>query len=696
MIEAPIKTVHAVCPHDCPDTCSMLIAVDTLTGRAVKVAGDPDHPITRGFLCVKVNNYLDWTYNEKRVLSPQRRVGPKGPGARWERISWDEALATVTARIEATIAEYGAEAVLPYSYSGTLGTLGFGSMSERVWNKMGASRLARTICSAAGAAGYTATLGRAGGTDPEAFPDARLILVWGSNPVTSHVHLVPFLDEARRHSAMLIVIDPRRTRTARRADWHIQPRPGSDAALALAMMQVIVAEGLHDRDWIAAHTLGFEHFQERLQDYTPEQVAPITGLDPQTIRELARLYATCQPAAIRINYGLQRHTNGGMMVRTVACLPALVGAWKHPSGGMLLSTSAEVPFNMEALTRPDLLTGRAPRTINMIQLGEALTDPTLTPPVKLLFIYNADPANSNPDSAMTRAGLARDDLFTVVHDPFFTDTASYADILLPSTTQLEHLDLHKAYGHYYVSLNQPAIAPMGESVSNTELFRRLAAALGYDDACFQDSDEALVDQALASDDPRLAGITREALMARGWMRLNLPGTPHHPHADGHFPTPSGKVEFYSQQLAAAGFDPLPAHVPLVEGPETAGLYKRFPIQLVTPSAHHFLSSSFGAVLRLAHLEHRPTIELHPDDAAPRGIRTGDRCRVWNARGECQLYALVDATLVRPGVAMSPMNWWGSLVPGGLNANATTSQREADMGHGATFYTNLVEVARLDA
>lgn len=688
-----VKLVHAVCPHDCPDTCSMRITVDTRTGRAVKVEGDPTHPITRGFLCVKVNNYLDWTYNQKRVLHPHRRLGPKGPGARWERITWDEVLTTIAERIRATIAEYGPEAVLPYSYSGTLGALGFGSMSERVWNKMGASRLARTICSAAGKEGYAATLGNAGGTDPEAFADARLILVWGSNPVTSHVHLVPFLDEARRRGALLVVVDPRRTRTARRADWHIQPRPGSDAALALAMMQVIVEEGLHDRDWIAQHTLGFEHLQEWLLDYTPEWAAPITGLDPETIRKLARLYATRRPAAIRINYGLQRHTNGGMMVRTVACLPALVGAWRHPSGGILLSTSSEAPFNMEALTRPDLLDGRAPRTINMIQLGQALTDPTLTPPVKLLFVYNADPANSNPDSTMVRAGLARDDLFTVVHDPFFTDTASYADILLPSTTQLEHLDLHKAYGHYYVSLNQPAIAPLGESVSNTELFRRLAAALGYDEPCCRDSDEALVDQALDSDDPCLAGITREALMARGWMRLNLPGAPHHPHADGCFPTLSGKVEFYSRQLAAAGLDPLPAHVPLVEGPETPDLSARFPIQLVTSSAHHFLNSSFGAVPRLARLERRPTIELHPDDAAPRGIRSGDLCRVWNARGECRLYALVDATLVRPGVAMSPVNWWGSLVPGGVNANTTTSQREADMGGGATFYTDLVEVER---
>lgn len=691
-----VKLVHAVCPHDCPDTCSMLVTVDALTGRAVKVAGDPAHPITRGFLCVKVNNYLDWTYNEKRVLYPHRRLGPKGPGARWERITWNEALSTIAAQIQATIADSGAEAVLPFSYSGTLGALGFGSMSERVWNKMGASRLGRTICSAAGKEGYAATLGPAGGTDPEAFADARLILVWGSNPVTSHVHLVPFLDEARRRGAMLVVIDPRRTRTARRADWHIQPRPGSDAALALAMMQVIVEENLHDHDWIAQHTLGFEHLQERLLDYTPERAAPITGLESQTIRELARLYATHQPAAIRINYGLQRHTNGGMMVRTVACLPALVGAWKHPSGGILLSTSSEVPFNMDELTRLDLLGGHTPRTINMIRLGEALTDASLTPPVKVLFIYNADPANSNPDSAMTRAGLARDDLFTVVHDPFFTDTASYADILLPSTTQLEHLDLHKAYGHYYVSLNQPAIAPLGESLSNTELFRRLAAALGYGEPCFRDSDEALVDQALDSDDPRLAGITREALMERGWMRLNLAGSPHHPHADGCFPTPSGKVEFYSQQLAAAGLDPLPAHVPLVEGPERPELAARFPLQLVTPSAHHFLSSSFGAVPRLAHLERRPTIELHPADAGVRGIESGDLCRVWNERGECQLYAVVDESLVRPGVVMSPMNWWGSLVPGGVNANATTSQREADMGGGATFYTNLVEVARLEA
>ncbi len=683
-----MKIVHAVCPHDCPDSCSMLVTV--VNGRAEKIRGNPDHPITQGFLCAKVNNYLQWTYNPNRVLYPRRRVGPKGSG-NWERITWDEAIAAIAERFREIVAVHGPQAILPYSYSGTLGLLNFVSMDRRFFYRLGATLLNRTICSTAGSVAHKFTLGRAGGTDPEAFSRAKLIVVWGSNPVTSHVHLVPFLNEAQKQGAHLVVIDPRRTRTARRADRFLQPRPGTDAALALGMMHVIIEENLYDADYVRQHTIGFDALRERAQDFPPLRAAAITGLDADEIIDLARMYAATRPAVIRVNYGLQRHTNGGMMIRTIACLPALTGAWRDVGGGFLLSTGAEFPVNIDALKRKDLLQGN-PRTINMIKLGEALLT-AHDPPLKGLFVYNSDPANSAPDQTRVLRGLARDDLFTVVADPFFTDTARYADILLPATTQLERLDLHTSYGHYYVGLNRPAIAPLGESLPNTEIFRRLAQAMDFTEPCFGDSDEALIDQALDSDDPRLAGITRERLMRDGWARLNLPEYPHRPFVDGHFPTPSGRVELYSERMARQGYDPLPDHHPLVEGHETdTDTLRRFPLQLITPSAHHLLNSSFGAVETLVRKEGRPTLEIHPHDAAVRGIADGDLVRVWNERGTCQLYARVTDD-VRPCVVASPSVWWASKSPGNRSANATTANREADMGDGATFYTNLVQVER---
>ncbi len=684
-----MKFVHAVCPHDCPDTCSMLVTV--VNGRAESIRGNPDHPITRGFLCVKLNNYLDWTYNPHRVLFPHKRVGPKGAGD-WERISWDEAIATIADRFRDIIAQHGPEAILPYSYSGTLGLLNFGSMDRRFFHRLGATLLDRTICSTAGKVGHRFTLGDAGGTDPEAFAGAKLILIWGSNPVTSHVHLMPFVNQAKRQGARLVVIDPRRTRTARHADLFLQPRPGTDAALALGMMHVIIEEELYDADYVAHHTIGFRRLCERVQDWPPYRAAAITGLDARDIVDLARTYATVRPAVIRVNYGLQRHTNGGMIIRTVACLPALIGAWRETGGGFLLGTAAEFAMNDAALKRRDLLRGQ-PRTINMIALGEALLT-ARKPTLNGLFVYNADPANSAPDQTRVLRGLARDDLFTVVADPFFTDTACYADILLPATTQLEHLDLHTSYGHYYIALNQPAIEPQGESMPNTEIFRRLAQAMGFDEDCFADRDEDLIDQALDTDDPRLAGITRERLMREGFARLNLPENPHRPFAAGRFPTPSGRVELYSESMARQGFDPLPEHRALVEGHEAdQDVRRRFPLQLLTPSAHHLLNSSFGAVDSLVRKESRPTLEIHPLDAARRHIRDGDQVRAWNERGACLLFARVTDD-VRQGVVVSPSVWWASKSPGGTGVNATTSNREADMGGGATFYTNLVQVERV--
>ncbi len=664
--------VKGACPHDCPDTCAFVVRVER--GKAISIQGDPSHPITQGFLCVKLNHYLEWVYNPRRVLYPYRRVGPKGSG-QFERITWEEALELIASRLREIIARYGPEAIMPYSYSGTLGVLNFGSMDRRFFHRLGATRLLYTICSSAGKEGFIATTGAALGPDPEDIPQAKLIILWGTNTVTSNPHYWPLIQKARRRGAKLIVVDPVRTRTASLADVHIRVKPGTDSALALGMMHVIIRDNLYNADYVSRFTHGFEALKERVSRYTPETVAEITGVPAEDIEALARLYAGTPNSLIRLNYGLQRHTNGGMAVRTIACLPGLTGAWLYPGCGALLTTSGAFPINQEKLQRPDLISGN-PRTVNMIHLGRALTELD-DPPIKALIVYNSDPANSAPNRELVLKGLMREDLFLVVHDIFFTDTTRFADVVLPATSQLERLDLHTSYGHYYLSLNRPAIEPLGESVSNTELFRRLARAMGFEEECFRDSDEELVDQALEG-----SGITRERLEREGWVRLNIP-RPFLPFAEG-FPTPSGRLEFYSHRLEKMGLDPLPDYRPL---PPSS-----YPLVFLTPSAHHFLNSSFGAVDSLRAKEGHPHLIIHPQDAEERGIADGDLVRVWNERGECYLWARVSYETIL-GVVVSPSIWWGSFSPRGTGVNSTTPDMEADLGHGATFYSNHVEVEK---
>ncbi len=683
-------TVHGVCPHDCPDTCSFQVTVQD--GVAVKIKGDDRHPVTQGFLCVKVNDYLARTYNETRVLTPRRRIGPKGLGL-FEEISWDAALDEIATRFAAIVARYGGEAILPYNYSGTLGKLHNESMDYRFFNRLGASELDRTICSEAGTQAITHTLGERRGTDPETYVHSELIIVWGSNPVSTSPHLMPFIKQARQNGAHFVVVDPRRTRTAAQADWHLQPNPGTDAALALGMMHVLFAEGLADDAYLAAHTIGHEELYERAAEYPPGRVAQITGLAEADIVRLARMYGATKRAVIRVNYGMQRHTNGGMMIRTVACLPAVTGSYGTLGGGLTLSTSGGAKINGAALKRPDLRAQPA-RHINMIELGDVLTG-DLDPPIMGLLVYNANPASATPDQNRVREGLLRDDLFCVVHDPFFSDTAMYADILLPATTQLEQTDLHTAYGTYYVSLNNPAIAPLGESRCNTDFFRALAERMGFDDPCFRDTDDELIAQALESDHPHMRGVTVERLRAEGFVRLNVSpaDTPYVPYADGVFATPSGKIELYSVNLAALGLDPLPTHTPLVESAEgDPALFAKYPLALLTPSTHHFLNTTFGNVPSLERREGRPFIELHTADAAARGVADGDEVRVFNDRGETLLVAYVGEN-VRQGVAVAPAIWWDKHHKRRSGINALTSQRRTDMGEGATFYTNLVQVEK---
>jgi anaerobic selenocysteine-containing dehydrogenase len=641
-----------------------------------------------------VNRYLERTYHSERLMHPLRRTGRKGAG-QFERISWDDALGEIAERLGAIArGVHGAEAILPYSYAGTMGCVQGSSMDRRFFHLLGASKLDRTICSMAGTVGMRMTVGANIGADGEGIPESDLVLLWGTNTLTANPHLWPFVAEARRRGAPVIAIDPVRTRTAAQCDEWIAIRPGTDAALALAMMHVIFAEGLEDRDYLERYTLGADALRERVAEYPPERVAAITGIDAERITSLARRYGRARAAFVRINYGLQRHAGGGMAVRTIACLPAVTGHWRRVGGGVQLSTSANFAFDKAALERPDL--SPPTRTINMIRLGEALTTPDAGvggPPVMALVVYNSNPAAVAPDRNSVLRGLAREDLFTVVLEHFQTDTADWADIVLPATTQLEHWDVHLAYGHHYATLNQPAIEPLGESKPNSEIFRLLAARMGMTHESLRDDDVALIRQALASGHARMRGVTFDALVEHGWVRLNIP-RPYLPYAEGNFPTPSGKCEFHSERLAAMGIDPLPTYTPPRELPETAPeLAARFPLVLISSPKHYFLNSTFVNIASLRKGA-EPECVIHSADAERRGIVDGARVVVHNARGEFTAVARVGES-VREGVVWAPSIWWGKLAADGSNANATTSQGETDMGRGPVFYDNLVQVSSAD-
>jgi anaerobic selenocysteine-containing dehydrogenase len=692
-MQAPAKPaqrtiVRAACPHDCPDTCAMQITVEN--GVAVKVEGAKDHPFTAGTLCTKVARYLERTYSRDRVLFPQKRVGPKGRGE-FERITWDEALDAIAAKFKAIGAD-DPQGILPYDYAGTMGCVQSTSMGRRFFNRIGASRLDRTICSSAGKAGATITLGGSFGMDPERFDEAKLILIWGSNPIVSNLHLWSRVQEAKRRGAKLVAIDPYRSLSAEKCHEHLAPFPGTDAALALAMMHVIIGEGLHDADYVAKYTLGFEALTERVKDYPPDKVAEITGLHAEKIIALAREYAGTRPAAIRLNYGLQRHAGGGMAVRNILCLPALTGDWRHPAGGAVLSTSGFFGINTAKLERPDLLElSRCPdpRTINMVAIGDALLE--AKPRIRALYVYNSNPVAVAPDSAKVVKGFSREDLFTVVHEQFLTDTCDYADIVLPATTQLEHHDVHTAYGHLYVVANSPAIAPVGESLPNSEAFRRLAARMGFAEECFRDSDEDICRQALESSNPRMRGIEWRELKAKGWQRLNLPER-FAPFAQGNFGTPSGKCEFYSATAKGMGVDPLPTYIPPRESVSDAALAKKYPLAIISPPNRHFLNSSFANLPFAIAEAKEPSLDINPGDARARGIRDGDRVRIFNDRGSLTAKARVSDR-AREGVVVALSVWWKKLSADRKNANELTAQALTDIGGGATFYDCLVDVAR---
>ena len=684
----PERVVHQTCPHDCPDSCAMLVTVQD--GVATKVRGDPAHPTTQGTLCTKVSRTLERTYSAERVLYPLRRIGPKGPGqGRFVRIGWDEALAEIVAKLK-TIAADDPQAILPYAYSGTLGLVHNFGMPRRFFHKLGASLPERVLCSTAGRAGYSLVVGAPVGTDITAFADAKLIVLWGTNPIASNLHLWTRITEARRNGARVIAIDPYRSLSAEKSDWHLAPLPGTDAALAFGLMQVLIARKLIDRDYIARYTLGFEALAARAADYPPEKVAAITGLAAADIVQLAEAYGAERASAIRVNFGLQRHAGGGNAVRAIACLPALTGAWRVASGGVLLDQTGAHAVDQLRLDARHLLPSPPPRSVSMAQIGDALLNLT-DPPIRALFVYASNPAAVAPDNLRVRQGLLRPDLFTVVHEIFPTDTCDYADIVLPATTQLEQLDIHRAYGTLYTMWNEPAIAPLGEACSNAELFRRLAARMGFTEPCFTETDEAVARGAHDLAAPVNANLDFAVLQRDGWQRLALPER-WAPFAEGNFPTPSGRCEFESETARRQGFDALPTFVPPRESAlGDAALAARYPLMLLTPPARHYLNASFSSMASLRRDTGEPSLEIHPADAAARGIADGMAVRVHNDRGAFTVAAVVTDR-VRTGVVVALSVWWQKLSADGENANAVTSSALTDIGRGATYYDTAVDVA----
>ncbi|MES2944824.1 MAG: molybdopterin oxidoreductase family protein [Pseudomonadota bacterium] len=683
---ASTSQVRGACPHDCPDTCSLITTVKD--GIAIKVQGNPDHPQTGGVLCNKVSRYTERSYHPERLLLPLKRVGPKGTG-QFEPVSWEAALADIAARLK-TIAASNPEAIVPYSYAGTMGQVQGESMAARFFNRLGASFLDRTICATAGGEGFTQTLGGKVGMKVEFFAESKLIIIWGSNSIGSNLHFWRHVQQAKRDGAKIVCIDPRKSETAEKCHEHIALLPGTDAALALALMFELITNNWLDHDYIARYTLGWQALKERALQWPPERAAEVCGVPARQIRSLARDYGQSfvnrQPAAIRLNYGMQRVRGGGNAARAVACLPALIGAWRHRAGGVLLSSSGMFPVDKNALQRPDLLAshhpGRRPRTINMSTIGNDLlaeSSAAFGPKIEALMVYNSNPVAVAPESGKVVAGFAREDLFTVVLEHFQTDTADYADYVLPATTQLEHWDTHSAYGHTDALLNRPAIKPLGQAKPNTQIFRELAAQMGFDDACFKDDDETLC-RAVYGDK-----VDFKELLDKGFATLNLPDALF---AEGGFPTPSGKCEFFSARLVAQGLDGLPDHVPNYE---TAGSSAQFPLAMISPPARNFLNSSFVNVKSLRDIETEPVLEIHADDALARGINSGDIVKVFNQRGSYRVKAQISKR-ARPGVVNGLGIWWRKFGLDGTNVNELTSQNLTDLGRGPVFYDCLVQVS----
>jgi len=682
-----MKQVHGACPHDCPDTCAWEVTVDD-AGRAVQLQGTAAHPYTQGALCAKLKRFPERVYSPQRILYPLRRSGAKGSGE-FTRIGWDEALTEITTRLEQSMAEHGPLTAMPCNFAGTIGLLQRYA-GDQFFARLGATEVDRQICGNVAYDAVASTIGAGPALLPEDLEHSRLILIWGTNTVATNVHLWGgAIAKARKRGAQVVVIDPVRTATAAHADWHVQLTPATDAALALGMMHVIIRDELHDADYIARHTIGFDALVERVKDYPPARVAAITGLSASDVEKLARLYATTRPAALRLMVGMERYSNGSLGFRAVACLPALTGAWRELGGGICHFTGDLFyeALDYSAVLAPASLPKPA-RSVHLAQLGRVLTDSTLAPPITWMLVYNLNPVVTLPNQNLIIAGLQREDLFTVVHEQFMTDTARFADIVLPATTQFEQWELMGSWGQTYLAINPPAVAPLGEAVANSELFRRLSRAMGYSEDYLHASDEQRIRQLLSSGHAYLDGISFDSLMAQGWAKLRLPAD-WRPRAAGGFTTGSGKCEFYSATLAAAGHDPLPNYVPVADAPAGEGA---LPLRLVSAKTAHFLNSGYVNLPHAGTRKHRPEIQLNPHDAAARAIAGGDRVRMFNDLGAVEAIARVSEDTA-PGVVYLPFNWWPSSTLNGSSANALTPDGLSDLAFGSNAFDARVEVTR---
>lgn len=673
-IEQRDGIVPSVCSLDCPDQCGLLI--HKKDGKIVKIEGDPDHPVTQGNICNKVRHMAERLYDPKRLRQPMKRVGAKGEG-RFEPIGWEEAIDTITAKWKSLIAEYGSESILPYSFYGNMGLLNAEGMDRRFFNRLGASKLDQAICSAAGSAGYAYTMGGSFGTDPEETVHTKLFVMWGINAVSTNMHQVVLAEKARKNGAKIVVIDVHQNQTGRWADWFIPLKPGTDSALALGLMHVLFAEDRTDEAFLREYTVGHEQLREHVRAYDPATVSAITGVPADDIIKLARMYADVTPAFIRIGNGLQHHDNGGMNVRTIACLPALTGQWLVRGGGAIKGNGGFLEHNVDALQRPNARPNPDARTINMNQIGSALLE--LDPPIRSMHVYSSNPALVAPEGNKVRQGLARDDLFLVVHDLFLTETAMYADILLPATSSYENTDFLASYWHHFIHLKQPIIEPYGESKSNVDVFRLLAHGMGFEDEMFDDSEADMIRQSLDNPaNPYIANIDYETLERELYVKADVP-----PSFIENLPTPSGKIELYSASMEADGYPPLPTYTPLVDDGD-------YPYLFVPAPNHNFLNTTFSNNERHVRMEKVPRLHINTADAESAGIVSGEPVRIWNDRGECVLTAAVGETVL-PGVVVSQGLWADK--PGSKHfVNSLTPDRVADMGGGAVFFSGRVNMA----
>ncbi|MCB1715523.1 MAG: molybdopterin-dependent oxidoreductase [Candidatus Competibacteraceae bacterium] len=701
------QIIKGACPQDCPDTCAFLYHVED--GKLVEVGPNPEHPMTRGGLCVKLKNFAEHHYNPDRLLYPMKRTGPKGSG-QFERITWDEALSMIKSRWDDIISTHGAQAIMPHAYLGHQGTLNGLTCGDAFFNRLGATVAEKTYCESTSSTAWLMTVGPTGGLDVESLAYSKYIIVWAMNMVNTNLHAWPFILEAQKKGAKVVVIDPIRTRTAKQADWHVRIRPGTDGALALGMMNVIIAEDLVDHEYVDNYTLGYAELAQRAAEYPPEKVSEITGIPAEDIRQLAREYATSQPSAIRQGVAIERSRGGGQAIRAITCLPALVGAWRHVGGGTVEMPIWEFPTNFDKICRPDWIKPGT-RVINELDLGAALTgELALDPPIKSLFVYNSNPVSQAPAQSKIVAGLLRDDLFMVCSDLFMTDTARYADLVLPATMQAEQYDLMVTWGHLYMMLNQPAIDAPGDCIPNVELFRRLAKTMGFDDDYWDKTDDEMLQEFYDWDAPQLQGITLELLKERGFMRLNV-GAPdtRAPHAEGQFKTDSGKCEFRSVAAEGGNFvvpvwrsmyedmqpgqpvDPLPDYIAPFESPASnPELAARYPLNIISPKPHAFLNTQYGNEPLQQRRQGEQMVLIHPQDAGARDIASGSTIRVFNDRGWFEGRAELSED-VMPGLIMANVGYWPSLNKGGMSVNAISADRHSSFGQAGTFSDNLVDV-----